>query len=304
VPYAVECGAESIGLFRTEFLYLERTDLPTEEEHYAHAVAALRAVGPGRVVTFRTLDLGGDKLPASVRIPAGHNPALGLRSIRYSLWRQDLFKSQLRALYRAAAVAPMRILFPLISGVAELRAVKEICSSVCRELAAEGVRHNAFVPLGSMVETPSAATISDLLGNECEFLTIGTNDLIQYSLAADRQDEHVGYLYHPLHPAILRLLRQVVLGAQRSGKPLAMCGDLAGEPLLTWVLLGLGLRDFSMSPRQIPIVKSIIRSTRLGDTEKLVETVVGFRTEAEIEEVVHKVMQQRFPLELDEESGE
>jgi phosphotransferase system enzyme I (PtsI) len=304
VPYAVECGAESIGLFRTEFLYLERTDLPTEEEHYAHAVAALRAVGPGRVVTFRTLDLGGDKLPASVRIPAGHNPALGLRSIRYSLWRKDLFKSQLRALYRAAAVAPMRILFPLISGVAELRAVKEICSEVCRELAAEGVRHNAFVPLGSMVETPSAATIADLLGNECEFLTIGTNDLIQYSLAADRQDEHVGYLYHPLHPAILRLLRQVVLGAQRAGKPLAMCGDLAGEPLLTWVLLGLGLRDFSMSPRQIPIVKSIIRSTRLADTEKLVETVVSFRTESEIEEVVHKVMQQRFPLELDEESGE
>jgi phosphoenolpyruvate-protein phosphotransferase (PTS system enzyme I) len=301
VPYAVECGAESIGLFRTEFLYLERSDLPTEEEHYAHAVAALRAVGGGRVVTFRTLDLGGDKLPASVRIPAGHNPALGLRSIRYSLWRQDLFKAQLRALYRAAAVAPLRILFPLISGVAELRAVKELCAEVCQELAQQGIRHNAFVPLGSMIETPSAACIADLLGNECEFLTIGTNDLIQYSLAADRQDEHVGYLYHPLHPAILRVLRQVVLGAQRAGKPLAMCGDLAGEPLLTWVLLGLGLRDFSMSPRQIPIVKSIIRATRLSDAERLVETVVNFRTEAEIEEVVHKVMQQKFPLELDEE---
>jgi phosphotransferase system enzyme I (PtsI) len=303
VPYAVECGAESIGLFRTEFLYLERPDLPSEEEHYAHAVAALRALGGTKMVTFRTLDLGGDKLPASVRIPAGPNPALGLRSIRYSLWRKDLFKAQLRAFYRAAAVAPLRILFPLISGVAELRAVKEICAEVCRELAQEGVRHNAFVPLGSMVETPSAAGIADLIGNECEFLTIGTNDLIQYSLAADRQDEHVGYLYHPLHPAILRVLRLVVLGAQRAGKPLAMCGDLAGEPLLTWVLLGLGLRDFSMSPRQIPIVKSIIRSTRLQDAERLIETVVNFRTEAEIEEVVHKVMRQKFPLELDEESA-
>jgi phosphotransferase system enzyme I (PtsI) len=303
VPYAVESGAESIGLFRTEFLYLERPDLPTEEEHYAHAVSALRALGGGKVITFRTLDLGGDKLPASVRIPAGPNPALGLRSIRYSLWRKDLFKAQLRALYRAAAVAPLRILFPLISGVAELREVKELCGEVCRELADEGIRHNAFVPLGCMVETPAAACIADLIGTECEFLTIGTNDLIQYSLAADRQDEHVGYLYHPLHPAILRLLRQVVLAAQRAGKPLAMCGDLAGEPLLTWVLLGLGLRDLSMSPRQIPIVKSIIRSTRLQDAERLVETVVGFRTEADIEDVVHKVMRQKFPLELDEETS-
>jgi phosphoenolpyruvate-protein phosphotransferase (PTS system enzyme I) len=300
LPYAIECGAESIGLFRTEFLYLERADLPTEEEHYAHAVAALKAVGGGRFVTFRTLDLGGDKLPASVRIPAGHNPALGLRSIRYSLWRKDLFKAQLRAFYRAASVAPLRILFPLISGVAELRAAKAICTEVCQELAAEGIEHNAFVPLGVMIETPSAAAIADLLGNECEFLTIGTNDLIQYALAADRQDEHVGYLYHPLHPAILRLVRQVVLGAQRIGKPLAMCGDMAGDPMLTWVLLGLGLRDFSMAPRQLPLVKSIIRATQMGEAERLVEAIVGLRTEAEVEEVVHQVMRARYPSELDE----
>jgi phosphoenolpyruvate-protein phosphotransferase (PTS system enzyme I) len=300
LPYAVECGAESIGLFRTEFLYLERADLPTEEEHYAHAVNALKAVGGGRFVTFRTLDLGGDKLPASVRIPAGHNPALGLRSIRYSLWRKDLFKAQLRAFYRAASVSPLRILFPLISGVAELRAAKAICAEVCQELADEGVEHNAFVPLGVMVETPSAAAIADLLGNECEFLTIGTNDLIQYALAADRQDEHVGYLYHPLHPAILRLVRQVVLSAQRIGKPLAMCGDMAGDPLLTWVLLGLGLRDFSMAPRQLPLVKSIIRATRMSEAERLIEAIVGLRTEAEVEEVVHQVMRARYPSELDE----
>ena len=148
LPYAIECGAESIGLFRTEFLYLERADLPSEEEHYAHAVSALKAVGGGRFVTFRTLDLGGDKLPASVRIPAGHNPALGLRSIRYSLWRKDLFKAQLRAFYRAASVAPLRILFPLISGVAELRAAKAICAEVCRELARRGDRAQRLRPPG------------------------------------------------------------------------------------------------------------------------------------------------------------
>jgi phosphoenolpyruvate-protein phosphotransferase (PTS system enzyme I) len=301
VPSAVQFGGESIGLFRTEFLYLERPDLPSEEEHYVHAVAALKAVGSGRIVTFRTLDLGGDKLPASVRMPAGNNPALGLRSIRYSLWRKDLFKSQLRALYRAAAVAPLRILFPMISGVAELREVKAVCAEVCAELAEEEVEHNAFVPLGVMIETPSAAAIADLLGNECEFLTIGTNDLIQYALAADRQDEHVGYLYHPLHPAILRFLRQVVLAAQRAGKPVAMCGDMAGDPLLTWVLLGLGLRDLSMAPRQIPIVKSIIRSSSIAEAERLCETIANFRTEGEIEDLVHRVMRERYPLELDED---
>ena len=199
-------GAESIGLFRTEFLYLERPDLPTEEEHYAHAVAALKAVGAGRIVTFRTLDLGGDKLPASVRMPAGHNPALGLRSIRYSLWRKDLFKAQLRALYRAAAVAPAA--HPVPADLGRGRAARgqgDLRRGLPASWPRRGVEHNAFVPLGVMIETPSAAAIADLLGNECEFLTIGTNDLIQYALAADRQDEHVGYLYHPLHPAILRL---------------------------------------------------------------------------------------------------
>jgi phosphoenolpyruvate-protein phosphotransferase (PTS system enzyme I) len=297
LPVALEMGAQSVGLFRTEFLYLDRPELPTEEEHYKHAAAVLRAAG-GRVITFRTMDLGGDKLPPSVRIPASSNPAMGLRSIRYSLWRKDIFKAQLRALYRAATVAPMRILFPMISGVGELRAAKAACVEVCQELAREGIAHNPFVPLGTMVETPSAALIADLLAYECEFLTIGTNDLIQYSLAADRQDEHVNYLYHPLHPAILRSLRQIVLAAQRTGKPLAMCGDMAGDPWLSLVLIGLGLRDLSMSPRQIPVVKSIIRSTRVSEAERLVEGVLHLRTETEVEDMVDEVMRKRFPLEL------
>ncbi|HVZ73967.1 MAG TPA: phosphoenolpyruvate--protein phosphotransferase [Polyangia bacterium] len=302
IPIAVDLGASSVGLFRTEFLYLERPDLPTEDEQHAHAVAAIKSV-QGRPVTFRTLDLGGDKLPASVRIPSGTNPAMGLRSIRYSLHRVDLFRTQLRALYRAAVVGPMKILFPLISGVAELRAAKALCAEVCAELAREGVPHDATVPVGVMVETPSAAFIADLLAAECDFLSIGTNDLIQYSLAADRDDEHVGYLYHPLHPAILRALKQIVVGASRAGKPVAMCGDMAGDPLLVWILLGLGLRNLSMAPRQIPVVKSIVRATRLSEAERMLAQAMAMRTETEIEALVFSHMNERFPLEVDEEAG-
>jgi len=297
IPIAVELGAEAVGLFRTEFLYLERPDLPSEDEQYAHAVAALKSVG-GRTVTFRTLDLGGDKLPPSVRIPSGTNPAMGLRSIRYSLKREDVFRTQLRALYRAGAVGPMQILFPLISGVAELRAAKKICAEVSDELEREGVPHARKIPLGVMIETPSAAMIADLLAAECDYLSIGTNDLIQYSLAADREDEHVGYLYHPLHPAILRALRQIVVAAERSPCAVAMCGDMAGDAMLTWVLIGLGLRHLSMAPRQIPLVKSIVRATRLEDAERLLAQALTMSTETEIEELVYTAMRKRFPLEL------
>jgi len=303
IPIAVELGAEGVGLFRTEFLYLERSDLPSEDEQYAHAVAALKSVG-GRTVTFRTLDLGGDKLPPSVRIPSGMNPAMGLRSIRYSLKREDVFRTQLRALHRAAAVGPMQILFPLVSGVAELRAAKQLCQEVADELKSRGTPHVAKVPLGVMIETPSAATISDLLAAECDFLSIGTNDLIQYSLAADREDEHVGYLYHPLHPAILRVLRQIVVAAERIGKPVAMCGDMAGDPMLAWVLVGLGLRHLSMAPRQIPLVKSIMRATRVADAERLVAQALTMSTETEIEELVYGAMKGRFPLELGDSEEE
>ena len=162
----------------------------------------------------------------------------------------------------------MQIMFPLISGVAELRTAKAICQDVCADLKQEGIAHDPHVPVGVMVETPSAVFIADLLAEECEFLSIGTNDLIQYSLAADREDEHVGYLYHPLHPGIIRALKQVVAGATSRGRPVAMCGDMAGDPVFVWVLLGLGLRNLSMSPRQIPLVKSIIRATRMADAER------------------------------------
>ncbi len=303
IPIAVELGAQSIGLFRTEFLYLDRPTLPSEEEQLQHAVGALRQLG-GAPATFRTLDLGGDKLPAAVQMPSGMNPVLGLRSIRYSLHRPDVFRIQLRALYRASALGPVRILFPLISGVAELRAAKALCQEVCAELTRDGLPHDPRVPVGVMIETPSAALIADLLALECDFLSIGTNDLIQYSLAADRENEHVGYLYHPLHPAILRLIKQAVDGARRSDTALAMCGDMAGDPAFAWMLLGLGLRDFSMAPRQIPIMKSVIRATRLADAERLAARAMELRTETEVEDLVYGVMRKQFPIELSEEENE
>jgi phosphotransferase system enzyme I (PtsI) len=195
----------------------------------------------------------------------------------------------------------MSILFPLISGVAELRTAKGVCEGVCAELAKEGIPHDPKVPIGTMVETPSAAFIADLLAAECDFLSIGTNDLIQYSLAADREDEHVGYLYHPLHPAILRALKQIVEGANRANKPVAMCGDMAGDPLLAWILMGIGLRQLSMAPRQIPVLKEIIHSTTMADAERLAGQALQLRTETEVEELVYGVMRERFPLELADE---
>jgi phosphotransferase system enzyme I (PtsI) len=303
IAAAVELGTESVGLFRTEFLYLERTDLPTEEEQYAHAVAALKSAG-GRTITFRTLDLGGDKMPAAVRMPSGQNPSLGLRSIRYSFHRTDIFRTQLRALFRAAAVGPSRILFPLISGVAELRMARAICEEVCAELKREEIAHDPNTPLGAMVETPSAALIADLLAEESEFLSIGTNDLIQYALAADRENEHVGYLYHPLHPAIIRALKAIVTGAARQGREVAMCGDMAGDPLLVLVLMGLGLRNLSMAPRQIPLVKSIIRASTIVEAERLANAALKLRTETEVEDLVYNAMYDRFPVELDDGQGD
>lgn len=291
---AIDLGAAGVGLFRTEFLYLDRDTLPTEDEQYQHLVAAIGALG-GRPATFRTLDLGGDKLPAGLRVPVGVNPALGLRSIRFSLRYRDVFRAQLRALYRAAARGPMRILFPLVSGLEELRAARAICEEVQHELARAGVEHRGDVPLGVMIETPSAALIAELLASECDFLSIGTNDLIQYTLAVDRQDEQVGYLYDPFHPAILRSLRGVVEACARAGKSVAMCGDMAGDPSCTWILLGLGLSELSMAPRQIPFVKSVVRRTVLEQARALAAEALRMRTGAEVGGLVAEVMSRTFP---------
>jgi phosphotransferase system enzyme I (PtsI) len=299
LPHALDSGAESIGLFRTELLYIERDELPSEEEQFRDAVAALRGLG-GRPVTFRTLDLAPDKLPGALEMPSGRNPALGLRSIRFSLRRQDVFRAQLRALYRASAFGPIRIMFPLVSSLSELRAGRAICQEVSAELAAAGIPHDPRTPIGTMIETPSAALTADHLARECDFFSIGTNDLVQYSSAADRHNEEVDYLYRPLHPAILRMIGQVVDAAGAAGIPVSVCGDMAGDPALTWVLLGLGLRTLSMAPRRIPAVKSIVRATRLEEAERLARQALAQPSEIEVEALVLDEMSRRFPLETSE----
>src|SRR5207237_5580785 len=208
------------------------------------------------------------------------------------------FRTQLRALYRASAVGPMRIMFPLVSGISELDEARRICAGVAEELAREGVAVDRDLPVGVMVETPSAALTTDHLAGSASFFSIGTNDLLQYTFAADRENEDVAYLYHPLHPAFLRLLKGAIDGAKAADKPISVCGDMAGDPAFTWILLGLGVRGLSMSPRSIPAVKSVIARSRMDEMEDLVAKALALRSEIEVEELLLGIMRSRFPLEL------
>ncbi len=297
VSAALEFGAESVGLFRTELLYLDRPELPSEEEQFQDAVAVLTALG-GRTATFRTLDVGGEKLPLAVAVPGGANPSLGVRAMRFAFRRPDIFRTQLRALYRASAVGPLRIMFPLISGISELEEAQRLCAETAEELAREGAAFDRNLPIGVMIETPSAALSTDHLAESSSFFSIGTNDLIQYTFAADRENEDVAHLYHPLHPAVLRLLKSAIDGANGARKPISICGDMAGDPAFTWVLIGLGLRSLSMSPRLIPAVRSVISASRLDEMEALVAQALTLRSETAVENLVLGVMHERFPLEL------
>jgi phosphoenolpyruvate-protein phosphotransferase (PTS system enzyme I) len=255
-------GAMGLGLVRSEFLYMNRDDLPGEEEQYAVFSALVRGMD-GKPVTVRTFDLGGDKLARSMtdHYVAADNPALGLRAIRLSLQDRRLLDPQLAAMLRAAAEGPLRILLPMISTVSEIRRVREAMEQVARRLRRRGMRvPKPLPPLGAMIEVPGAALAADSLATEADFFAIGTNDLIQYTLAIDRSDEQVAHLYNPLHPAVLRLIQFAIEAALRRGMPISICGEMAGEPRFTALLLGLGLRNLSMAPRNIPRVKQRIRS--------------------------------------------
>ena len=290
-------GADGIGLFRTEFLYLERPDLPTEEEQYQDALSVLKAVG-GLPVTFRTLDLGGDKLPLSIKMPRGPNPALGVRSIRFSIDQPDIFRTQLRALYRASGAGPMRIMLPLVSSVTELRRALAICAAVRDDLSAEGVPHDPAVPIGIMIETPSAVLTADLLAEHADFFSLGTNDLIQYACAADRENADVAHLRNPLQPAVLRLLKHAIDAAAHAQLPLSVCGDMASNPSFTWLLLGLGLRDFSMEPRAIPVVKAIIRRSSMDEARAFAARALASPDEEQTARLIEAAMDAKFGADL------
>ncbi|MDX1777436.1 MAG: phosphoenolpyruvate--protein phosphotransferase, partial [Thermodesulfobacteriota bacterium] len=292
-----EHGAEGIGLYRTEFLYLNRKELPTEEEHFNIYKKVIETVSP-HPVTIRTFDLGGDKFLSRPDLVEEMNPVMGLRAIRFCLKEVSIFKTQLRALLKASVFGELKILFPMISGLREISQIKEILEELKVELHKEGVAYNPDIKIGIMIEIPSAATIADLLAKEVDFFSIGTNDLIQYTLAIDRVNENVSYLYNPLHPAVLRLVRNVVDAAHSTGISVAMCGEMAGEPLYLPILLGLGIDELSMNPLCILKIKKILRSISYHDAQQLAAQVDQFKTATEIENFMQQELNKRLQDEF------
>jgi phosphotransferase system enzyme I (PtsI) len=294
VPAVIQYGAEGIGLYRTEYLYLNRTTLPDEEEHFQVYKKLVEEMAPYSV-TIRTLDLGGDKFSSHFEMAEQVNPAMGLRAIRFCLMEQELFKAQLRGILRASNYGKVKILLPMISGVEELWEVKAILDEVTEELRSKGVEFDPEIPLGVMIEIPSAAITADILAREVDFFSIGTNDLIQYSLAIDRVNKYVSYLYEPLHPAIVRHMKGVVDCAHEEDIDVGICGEMAADPLYTLIFLGLGLDELSMHPTAIPRVKKVLRRSTRTDGEDLLKQVLHFSTAKETEYFIRKAMADRFP---------
>ncbi len=274
---ALAHGAEGVGLLRTEYLYFQHRDIPSEQEQVRIYTRVLQRMA-GRPVIFRTLDVGGDKVSDYLGAKREYNPFLGWRGIRFSLSNRPLFKTQIRAILRAGAAGDARIMFPMITGVEELREARAICEEAAAELAREGHPHRADAPIGTMVETPSAAAVADLLARECRFLSIGSNDLIQYTLAMDRGNRRVSYLYRPLHPAILRAIKQVVDAGHAAGIPVGLCGEMGSETRLAEVLLGLGLDEISLHGAALPKIKQVIRWTTYAEAQRVVGELLALPT--------------------------
>ena len=277
-------GAEGVGLFRTEYLYLNRKTLPTEDEQVEVYRSVARALAPHPVV-FRTLDIGGDKLPVHYEMETDApemNPFLGWRAIRFCLEENNIFRTQLRAILRASTEGNVRLMYPMISGVEELDESNQRLELYKAELSEEGIEYDSDIKVGTMIEVPSAVMVADVLAKRCDFFSIGTNDLIQYSLAADRMNEKVAYLYDPGHPAILRLIKMTVDAGHRNGIKVSVCGEMASDPVMAPVLLGLGVDELSTAPPLIPQLKYLIRRLKMSEARDLAVTALSSESSVDV----------------------
>ena len=298
IPLVREYSGEGVGLFRTEFLYLNAPRPPTEDEQYAAYRAVAEAFAPAPVV-IRTLDLGGDKPMAGAAhlFPKENNPFLGYRAIRFCLDQRDIFKAQLRAILRASAHGCVHLMYPMISGQEELARANAVLAECKAELLARGVAFDQKLRVGSMIEIPSAALTADLLAKDCDFFSIGTNDLIQYLLAIDRVNDRIAHLYEPTHPAVLRTLEMIVTHAHRRKIKVSVCGEMAGDPVYTALLLGLGVDELSMTPPLLPAVKYLVRAMKLGDARKLAREALRLASPKDIHALCVKFHRTRVRLE-------
>ncbi len=286
-------GAKGVGLYRTDYIYLTKKELPTEEEQFQEYRKIVKKISPDPVI-IRTMDLGGDKLPKSFLIPPQENPFLGWRAIRISLDRKDIFETQLRAILRASGAGNVKILFPMISGLDEVHECKKALENAKSELQKEGIKYDLDIEIGVIIEVPSAALLADKIAKEVDFLSIGTNDLVQYLLAVDRGNERIAYLYQHLHPAILRMIKQIIMAGHQEGVWVGMCGEMASDPLSTLILIGMDLDEFSVSPIAVPEIKKIIRSTEYREAARIAKKVLQFDRPSEVERFMTKVVRKKF----------
>jgi phosphotransferase system enzyme I (PtsI) len=294
--HCLERGALGVGLYRTEFLYLGKESDPTEEEHLEAYLAVLRALGPGKPVVIRTLDVGADKFALKSE-PVGleRNPSLGLRSVRLCLRNLTLFKTQMRAILRASALGDVRVMFPMVSTLLELRQCKMILAEVKEDLEDEGTAFNRDLPVGTMIEVPAAALMAEQMAREVDFFSIGTNDLTQYTLAADRTNETVATLYSPGDPAVIRLIEMVVKAAQAHDVQVNVCGEMSADPIYTMLLLGLGLTQLSVTPHSIPEVKKIIRSVTLDEAKQVAQEAMRLETARDVNNYLREQARRVLP---------
>jgi len=283
VEEALARGAEGIGLLRTEYLFFQHQTIPTEDDQVRVYSEIVRRMN-GRPVVFRTLDVGGDKVSDYLGAKREYNPFLGWRGIRYSLANRLLFRTQIKAILRAATAGKVKLMFPMVTGVEELRQARQVVAEAISELEKDGVPHDPDVPVGIMIETPSAVLAADILAAECDFFSIGTNDLIQYTLAMDRGNSRVSYLYRPLHPAVLRSIHMTVQAAHRAGIKVGVCGEMGSETRLAEVLLGLGLDEISLHGAALPKIKQVIRWTEFKEAKRIAEHLMSLATPDEADQ--------------------